>query len=497
VSTKTHKNLLHFIGGEWTGGQATRSSPNVNPANIDHELGTFVLGTAADVDAAVLAAKSALPAWRAMPAPKRGSILFTAVRIMEQRAEELSCALSLEEGKLVSEARGEVQKAINVLEFVAGEGRRLCGDAAPSELANTFAYTFRAPLGVVGIVTPWNFPVCIPVWKIAPALLCGNAVVFKPASLTPWTAALLVEMFHEAGVPRGVLNLVYGGGGTVGQRIVMHPDIPALSFTGSTEVGTRLYADAAPLLKKVQCEMGGKNAVIVLNDAQLELAAQGIVQGAFGSTGQRCTATSRVVVEEGVADRLVERVLHYTKLINVGDPFDPHANMGPAVDNHQLDTNLKYIDIAKTEGARLLCGGDRPSTPQLRQGHFVLPTVFDHVTPSMRLAQEEVFGPVLAVLRVKDFNEAISVANGVRYGLTSSIYTENIARLFQYADRIETGMLHVNNPTVGGEAHLPFGGTKATGVGQREMGKTAIDFYSEWRTVYVDYTGQKRQGNLY
>ena len=497
MSQTTHKPLLNFIHGEWVAGRTGKTGQNLNPANSEHVLGTYTMGDASDVDAAVAAAKAALPAWRATPAPKRGDILFKAMRIMETRKEELARALTLEEGKLIAESRGEVQKSINVLEFQGGEGRRLNGETAPSELANTFAYTARAPLGVVGIVTPWNFPVCIPTWKLAPALVCGNTVVFKPASLTPWTASILVEIFNEAGLPKGVLNLVMGSGSLVGQRLVVHPDVVALSFTGSTEVGTRLYADAAPMLKKVQCEMGGKNAVMVLEDADLELAAAGTVGGAFGSTGQRCTATSRAIVVDSVADKFVERVVELTRKIGVGDPMKDGSGMGPAVDDGQMKTDLSYIQIAKEEGAKLVCGGDRVTDGDFKKGYFVAPTIFDHVKPNMRIAQEEVFGPVLSIIRVKNFDEAVEVANGVKFGLTSSIYTNNVARALQYVDKIETGMLHVNNPTVGGEAHLPFGGTKATGVGAREMGKTAIDFYSEWRTVYIDYTGQKRTGNLY
>jgi acyl-CoA reductase-like NAD-dependent aldehyde dehydrogenase len=492
-----HGHLQHFIGGQWTPGRGTRVTQNINPANHTQVLGTVAVGTVEDVEDAVAAAKKAHKAWRATPAPKRGLVLLKARQLMEERANDIARALAMEEGKLFTEAKGELQRAINVLEFMAGEGRRFNGETVPSELPNTFVYTARAPVGVVGIVTPWNFPVAIPVWKLAPALLCGNGVVFKPASLTPWTATLICKVFEDAGLPPGVLNMVYGGGSTVGQRMVTHPDIVALSFTGSNEVGTRLYADAAPLLKKVQCEMGGKNPVIVLEDADIELAALGTVQGAFGSTGQRCTATSRVVVVESVADKLVERMLHHTRAIRVGDPLKDGVGMGPAVDEGQLKTDFEYVELGQKEGAKLLCGGDRPSDPELKNGYFITPAIFDHVKPNSRLAQEEVFGPVLSVQRVKDWEEAVEVANNVRFGLTSSIYTNNIARCLQYADQIETGMLHVNSPTVGGEAHLPFGGAKATGVGQREMGKTAIDFYSEWRTVYVDYTGQKRAGNLY
>lgn len=490
-----HDRIGSFIRGEWIETANARVTENINPANGE-ALGEVALAGSDEALAAIAAAKEALPAWRAMPAPKRGAILERAAELMTARKEELATALTLEEGKILGESRGEVQRAINVLGFIAGEGRRLNGETVPSEMPSTFCYTRREPLGVVAVVTPWNFPVAIPVWKLAPALVAGNTVVFKPASLTPWTARLVVEIFHEAGVPRGVLNCVFGAGATVGDVLVEHADVAAVSFTGSNEVGSRLYAEAARRGKKVQCEMGGKNPVIVLDDADLELAAAGTVQGAFGSTGQRCTATSRAVVLESVAERFVALLAEKTRALVVGDGMKAGVHMGPAVDRRQLDTDLEYLDIGKRE-AHLLLGGERLAGGEYDHGYYVAPTIFTEVRQPMRIAQEEVFGPVLSVITVRDFDEALAVANDVRYGLASAIYTRDAARIFQYIDRSEAGILHVNNPTVGGEAHLPFGGLKATGIGGREMGKTAIEFFTEWKTVYLDYTGAARTTNIY
>lgn len=488
---------MNFINGEWTASSGKATAPNINPANFEEQVGTYQLSEVADVLAAVDGAKAALGGWKATPAPVRGQLLQRAHNNILKRSEELAKALTLEEGKTLNEARGEVQKAAIFLDFAAGEGRRLNGETIPSELPRTFAFTTRSPLGVVGLITPWNFPVAIPVWKIAPALVCGNTVVFKPASLTPWTAQIVVECFAEAGLPPGVLNLVTGSGSKVGQTIVEHPDVVALSFTGSNEVGTRLYTDGARKLKKVQAEMGGKNPVIILDDADVELAAVACCQGAFGATGQRCTATSRVVVDRRVADHTVEKLLENARKVVVGNGMDAGVTMGPSVDEGQHATVLSYIDIARSEGAELLLGGKRPDNPKLANGYFTEATIFDQVKPDMRIAREEVFGPVLSVIRVDGVEEAFRVANNVDFGLTSSVYTRDIGRVFEYVDEVETGMLHVNSPTVGGEGQCPFGGVKATGVGQREMGHTAMDFYTELKTVYIDYTGGVRTTNIY
>jgi aldehyde dehydrogenase (NAD+) len=480
-----------FINGEWIDG--TSRGDNINPATLA-PVGSYPILGAADARAAIEAAHRAYPAWRQTPAPKRADILFRALGLLRARADEIARALTAEEGKTLPDARGEVQKSINFLEFVAGEGRRLNGETIPSEMENTLAYTVREPLGVVAVITPWNFPVAIPVWKIAPALVTGNTVVFKPASLTPWTADLVARVFIDAGVPRGVLNLVTGPGGAVGEVLIADPRVAAISFTGSNEVGIRLYAKGAARGAKVQCEMGGKNPIVVLDDADLELAAQATAQGAFGSTGQRCTATSRAIVMSSVADAYVQRVVALARAVRVGNGAEDGTTMGPCVDRTQLETVLRYFDIAKTDGARLCTGGTRVAN---LDGFFVAPTVYDHVTPGMRIAQEEIFGPVLSVLRVDSLDEALEVANGVAYGLTSSIYSKDVGRVFRFLDRIESGITHVNSPTMGGEAQLPFGGIKATGVGHREMGRTAIEFYSELKTVYVDFTGAARSSKVY
>jgi len=371
------------------------------------------------------------------------------------------------------------------------------GETILSELPANFAYTIKQPLGVVACVTPWNFPVAIPVWKIAPALVAGNSVVFKPASLTPATAVRIVEIFEEAGIPPGVLNLVLGSGSEAGDEIISHPAVKAISFTGSNQVGIRMYEQVSRRGAKCQCEMGGKNPVVILEDADMDLTVESTAQGAFGSSGQRCTATSRAVVVEQVADEFVERIAKRAQSMRIGDGMDPETEMGPSVDESQFQTVLDYLNIGREDGATLVCGGERATGNGLDKGYFVRPTVFDHVTPDMRIAREEIFGPVLSVLRVRDFDEAMQVANDTEYGLSSSIFTNDAARIFRFVDEIETGMTHINSPTTGGEAHIPFGGIKGTGIGDREQGSTALDFYTELKVVYVDYTGRKREGNLY
>jgi aldehyde dehydrogenase (NAD+) len=488
--------LNNFVNGEWresTGGRVK----DVNPADRTEVVAEAPASTAAEAAEACEAAAAALERWRSTPAPVRGQILYKVQRRMEERRQELAEALTREEGKTLAESRGEIQRAINVVEFFAGEGRRLTGETIPSELPHNFCYTVKEPAGPVAIITPWNFPIAIPIWKIAPALVCGNPVVFKPASLTPLTAALLVEIFHECGLPPGVLNLVYGGGREVGDTIVKHPAIRAVSFTGSNEVGVGLYAAAAARGIKCQCEMGGKNPIVVLGDADLDLAVESTVQGAFGSTGQRCTATSRAVVVDAIADEFVGRLEARAASLVVGNGLDPATNIGPSVDDRQLETVLGFVEAGRREGATLVRGGQRLQENGLERGFFVAPAIFDRVEPGMRIAQEEIFGPVLSVIRAPDTASALSIANGVRFGLSASVYTSDVAAMFRFVDRLEAGIIHVNSPTVGGEAHIPFGGTKATGVGLREMGREAIAFYTELKVVYVDYTGGARKGNLY
>jgi acyl-CoA reductase-like NAD-dependent aldehyde dehydrogenase len=490
------KTLKNFIDGEWRDSKGGRVK-DVNPADMDDVVAEAPSSTAAEAAEACEAAARAFEKWRGTPAPVRGQILYKVQRRMEERRQELAEALTREEGKTIGESRGEIQRAINVIEFFAGEARRITGETIPSELPNNFCYTIKQPVGPVAVITPWNFPIAIPIWKMAPALVSGNTVVFKPASLTPLTASLIVEIFDECGLPPGVLNLVFGGGREVGDTIVKHPAILAVSFTGSNDVGVGLYGAAAARGIKCQCEMGGKNPIVVLADADLDLAVESTVQGAFGSTGQRCTATSRAVVVESIANHFVDRLAARTSSLVVGNGLNPATHVGPSVDERQLETVLSYVETGQHEGARLVRGGERIRDDGRDRGYFVSPAIFDHVDANMRIAQEEIFGPVLSLIRVPDNDAALSVANNVRFGLSASVYTNDVAAMFKFVDRLDAGILHVNSPTVGGEAHIPFGGMKATGVGLREMGRVAIDFYTELKVVYVDYTGGARKGNLY
>ncbi|MDI1243195.1 MAG: aldehyde dehydrogenase family protein [bacterium] len=486
-----------YVNGKWVDSASGRTAENINPANVEDVIGIIEMASREEARSAVEAAHDAFRDWKRTPAPARGRVIAKAARLLEERKEELAAAITREEGKTLAEARGELTRAINVVEFCAGESRRMVGETIPSELPANFAYTIKEPHGVVACITPWNFPVAIPAWKIAPALVAGNTVVFKPATLTPATAGLLTEVFNEAGLPPGVLNLVLGSGSEAGDEIVNHPALKAISFTGSTETGLKLYAQVAPRGVKVQAEMGGKNPVVVLEDCDMDLAVESTAQGAFGSTGQRCTATSRAIVIDKVADEFVKKIVERATSFRLGAGDDANTDIGPSVDQGQFNTVLKYIDIGREDGAELLCGGKRAEGDRLENGWFVEPTVFDRVTHDMRIAREEIFGPVLSVLRVKDFEEAMMVANDSDYGLSSSVFTNDTNLVYRFVDEIETGMTHINSPTTGGEAHIPFGGVKHTGLGAREQGSTSLDFYTELKVVYVDYTGKKREGNLY
>ena len=480
-----HKN---YIGGKWVESVTGKTYPVHNPAHTDQVVGEFQTSGVEDTLTAVAAAKEGLVTWTNTPAPARANIIYKALEILGRRAEELAETITIEEGKPIADARGEVKRAMAIMEYAAGEGRRMFGYTTPSELPDTVAYTVRRPLGVVGIITPWNFPLAIPAWKIAPALICGNALVFKPASATPLSAVKLMEIFEEAGLPAGVLNLVTGPGGQVGTALVESSDVKGISFTGSTEIGTELYSESAKRLKKVQAEMGGKNAVIVLSDADMDKAMNGIVQGAFGSTGQRCTATSRVIVEEDVYDRFMTELIERTSKLIIGDGLDASMDIAPLASQNQKDKVLEYIGIGTEEGAELAFGGRNMTGGEFDEGYYVEPAVFTGVTPDMRIAQEEIFGPVLTVFKAKDLKEAIGIANSVEFGLSSSVYTKDITKAYEYINTVETGMVHVNASTLGGEVHLPFGGLNSSGVGQREQGTAAVDFFSEVITVYIDHS---------
>ena len=491
------RTLDNFIDGQWRKPSSATYLPDINPADTKEVVAESPSSTAAEAIMAVEAAERAYPDWRATPAPQRGQLLYRVQRRMEARRHEIAEVLTREEGKTLTESNGEIQRAINVVEFYAGEGRRLLGETIPSELPNNFCYTVREPIGPLALITPWNFPVAIPMWKLAPAIACGNTVVLKPASLTPLSAGLIADIFSECDAPPGLINVIYGRGREIGEALLNHPAIKGVSFTGSNEIGTKLYSTSAVNGIKCQCEMGGKNPIVILEDADLELATNSSVQGAYGSTGQRCTATSRAIVVDSVADRFIEQLEARVNALVVGNGLDPATDVGPSVDQTQLDTVLNYIGIGQDEGAKLVTGGLRLADDAYDCGYFVQPTIFDRVTSNMRIAQEEIFGPVLSVLRVPDAASALLAANAVRYGLAAAIYTQDVSRAFKLVDQLEAGIIHVNSPTVGGEAHIPFGGMKETGVGLREMGREAINFFTELKVVYLDYTGSARKSNLY
>ena len=478
----------NFIAGEWVESSSGKTFDSVNPANTREVVARYQASTASDVKQALEAAGRAQQAWAEMPAPLRGTILMRSADLLEKRAEQVATEMTREEGKTLPEARGEVGRAVNILRYFGAEGARLSGETVPSERDGVFGYTFRKPLGVVSLLTPWNFPIAIPVWKIAPALVAGNSLVIKPASLAPLCTVRVAEVLHEAGLPKGVLNLVTGSGAAIGNDLIGNPLVKAVSFTGSCEVGNGIQRQTAPRGIKTQLEMGGKNPTIVLRDADLDQAADVVVNGAFFSTGQKCTATSRALVEKPVFDEFVRLLVDKTESLKVGDGLREGVQMGPCVDENQMNTVLDYISIGRREGARLLCGGGRLTGPEWDQGYFVQPTIFSEVSPDMRIAQEEIFGPVLALFPVEDLDQAIELANQVKFGLSASILTNRIDQAFNYINRIEAGLIIVNLPSAGVEYQLPFGGTKASSTGYREQGSVAIDFYSELRTVYLKHT---------
>lgn len=482
-----------FIGGKWTK-SSTKDWIETRAPATGRLLARFASGNREDVVKAVAAAQAALPLWSGTPAPKRGEILLRAAQILRARKAELGHLVSEEMGKAIKEGNGDVQEAIDFFEYIAGEGRRLLGETTPCELPSKIAMTFRRPIGVVGCITPWNFPIAIPSWKLGAALISGCTIVFKPASITPLCAARLVEVLTQAGVPPGVLNMVTGPGSTVGREIAENPKVRAVSFTGGSTAGRDVYTRAAGLLKAVELELGGKNPEIVMDDADIELAVEGALWGAFGTAGQRCTATSRLIVHQKVYDEVLKRVTQRAKNLKLGDPTDPKNDVGPVASQDQLTTILEYIEVGKKE-AKLVCGGKRAVGPGLDKGYFIEPTIFE-AKHGTRISKEEIFGPVLTVIKVKDFEEAVRVANDVEYGLSSSIYTRDVNRAFRAIEQLDVGITYINAPTIGAEVHLPFGGTKNTGNGGREAGSTAIDEFTEIKTVFVDYSGRLQRAQV-
>jgi acyl-CoA reductase-like NAD-dependent aldehyde dehydrogenase len=492
TGTKTFQN---FIDGEWVDAASGETFDSTSPATGEL-IGTFPKSGPEDVDRAVEAAKRAYEEWRLVPAPARGEILYRFGQLVRDHKEELALLMSREMGKVLPEAGGDVQEAIDMSFYMAGEGRRLFGHTTPSELRDKFNMSVRMPIGVIGVITPWNFPIAIPSWKIAPALVCGNTVVFKPATDTPALGERFVELLTEAGVPAGVVNVVHGGGGSVGERLVKHPDVPVITLTGSRDTGVAVMKAAADNLKRVHLELGGKNAVIVMDDADLDLAVEGIVWSAFGTSGQRCTAASRIVVHEQVYGELQSKLVAAAERLRLGPGWEEDTDVGPVINGSALEKIHSYTEIGEGEGARLLTGGEVATGNGLEQGFFYRPTIFGDVKPGMRIAQEEIFGPTTALIPVKDFDEAIRVANGIRFGLSSSIFTRDVNRAFRAMRDLETGITYVNAGTIGAEVHLPFGGMKETGNGHREAGQAALDVFTEWKSLYVDYSGRLQKAQI-
>jgi len=483
-----------FVNGEWVKAATGKSFVSQNPANGE-ALAAFALGTQKDVDKAVQAATQAFPAWKNFPPPKRGEILLKAAAILRQRKDELGEVVTKEMGKVIAEGKGDVQEAIDFLEYIAGEGRRLLGETTPSELPDKICLTLRQPIGVVGCITPWNFPVAVPCWKLGAALISGNTIVFKPATLTPLCAAKLIEIFEEAGVPTGVVNLVTGSAEEVGDAIVRHPKIRSLSFTGGVVAGKEIYVKASSLLKRVGLELGGKNPQIIMDDAHIDTAIEGLLFGAFGTAGQRCTATSRLIVHEKVYGEVKEKLLSRLKSLKIGNPLDPTIDVGPVASQEQEKKILNYLKIGINEGAELLWGGRKLTGTPYDEGFFLSPTLFE-AKHGMRITREEIFGPVLSMIKVKNYEEAIAVANDVEYGLSSSIYTRNVYLAFRAMRDLEAGVTYINAPTIGAEVHLPFGGVKNTGNGTREAGTEAIHEFTEVKSVFVDFSGKLQKAQI-
>lgn len=494
----------NLINGEWINPSTGKFIENRNPADKNDVIGIYPSSDANDVNKAVAAAKAAFEKWRLVPAPKRGDVLKVVGDMMLARKDAIASEMTREMGKVLAETKGDVQEGIDTAYYAASEGRRLFGQNAPSELPNKMNLSFRVPIGVGGFITPWNFPMAIPTWKLFPALVCGNTVVFKPAELTPKTAHTLVELIDNAmhevlgkGYIPGVVNLVHGKGSIVGEAITNHPDIDLISFTGSTGVGKRINEVAGGSLKRVSLELGGKNAQIVMDDANQELALEAVLWGAFGTTGQRCTATSRLILHEKIYDSFLNDLKERASKLKLGYGNDSGVDVGPCVSEMQRDTVAKYVEIGKnTDKARLILGGEFATVGKLSKGWFFKPTIFADVTPDMRIAQEEIFGPVLSVIKTSSLDDAVRILNGTKYGLSSSIFTNNVNDAFRAVRDIRAGITYVNGATIGAEAHMPFGGVKETGNGHREGGWTVYDFYTEWKAVYIDYSGKLQRAQI-
>ncbi len=494
AEAKTYKN---FIDGEWVESSSHRTFENRNPADRGEVIGIFQDSVEADVEAAVEAARKAYRRWRLVPAPKRAEYLFRLGEILLKRKEEYAREMTREMGKPLKEARGDVQEAIDVCYHIAGEGRRLHGTTTPSELPNKACFTTRAPIGACGLITPWNFPMAIPSWKLIPALVCGNTVVLKPATDAPLSAYHLVKVCQEIGMPRGVVNFVTGGGAGVGAPLARHPGVSLISFTGSSETGREVNVACAETYKRCALEMGGKNALIVMDDARLELAIDGALWGAFATTGQRCTATSRIIVHKKVYKEFVDRLVERAAALKVGDGLDESVDVGPLVNEAQLKRVMEYVQIGRDEGADPVLGGVRLTKSEYGRGFFFPPTVFTGVTPTMRLAREEIFGPVVSILQADGLENALEIANDTVYGLSSAIYTQDVNRAFAAMRDLDAGITYINSSTIGAETHLPFGGVKRTGNGHREgAAHTAIEIFSEWKTIYVDFSGKLQKAQI-
>jgi acyl-CoA reductase-like NAD-dependent aldehyde dehydrogenase len=490
--------VKNFIDGEWREAVTGETFESINPADTAEVIGVVSKSGKKDVDMAVEAAREAYPAWRLTPAPKRGEILFSAAEELGRGKQELGEVMTREMGKVLPEALGDVQEAIDMAFYMAGEGRRLAGETIPSELPDKDCKSIRVPVGVYALITPWNFPIAIPAWKIMPALASGNTVVFKPSSYTAVCAARLVEILHHAGVPRGVLNLVNGTGEEAGDLLASHPGVDAVSFTGSTAVGMKIAGRCAGSGKKVSCEMGGKNAIIVMDDAKLELAVEGAIWGGFGTTGQRCTASSRLIVHEAVYSRFLDMFAAAASKLIVGNGLLRETDVGPLINKSQMEKVLNYIEIGRKEGARLVTGGRQCLSGDCAKGYFIEPTIFAEVSPEMRIAQEEIFGPVVSVMKARDLGEAVHIVNGTSYGLVSAIYTQDVNKSAIAERELDTGIVYVNASTIGAEIQLPFGGTKKSGLGYREAGGRggALDMFTKWKVIYRDFSGRLQKAQI-